>query len=69
MGLGKTIQILSLCCENKPDYNNEWYTKVKLKYKDTELVNSSVLIVAPKSVYVEWTHELDKHTNGLNIMY
>jgi len=48
MGLGKTLQMLTLIADRK-----------------APLDHLPVLVVAPLSVSVEWTHEIEKHTKNL----
>ena len=66
MGLGKTLQMLSLCLERPPAWEEEGNKKKnETEKKKKEKVKGTVLVVTPVSVNVEWDAEIEKHTEDM----
>lgn len=65
MGLGKTLQMLSLCLARPPEWDKRTLKTIGGK-KQKENKQGPVLVVTPVSVNVEWDDEIEKHCEDVS---
>jgi E3 ubiquitin-protein ligase SHPRH len=67
MGLGKTVELISLILLNKA---NRLSTTVRDDYTNTEVRTSgTTLIITPPSILEQWKNELSRHAPELSVMH
>lgn len=71
MGLGKTIEILSLILLNRRNLSLTTNTSPTFIAKDgkTILRTATTLIICPNAILQQWINEVESHTNDMNIFH